>query len=98
MRRSMREQRGTNAGRKKVAHYSAAMYSGTLPCSRRRPGARTRLACALALSASLAWPSGAAQGARPEAEASKAEAELKSIATEIERVTQEISEQQVERD
>ena len=74
------------------------MYSGTLPCSRRRPGARTRLACALALSASLAWPSGAAQGARPEAEASKAEAELKSIATEIERVTQEISEQQVERD
>ena len=67
------------------------MYSGTLPCSRRRPGARTRLACALALSASLAWPSGAAQGARPEAEASKAEAELKSIATEIELRSAEVS-------
>jgi len=74
------------------------MYCGTLPGSRRRSGAQTGLACALALSASLAWPASAAQGARPEADASKAEAELKSIKTEIERVTQEISVQQVERD
>jgi len=74
------------------------MYCGTLPGSRRRSGAQTGLACALAVSASLAWPASAAQGARPEADASKAEAELKSIKTEIERVTQEISVQQVERD
>jgi len=74
------------------------MYSGTLPGSRLRPDAQTGLACALALSLSLAWPAGAAQGARPEADANKAEAELRSIKTEIERVTQEISAQQVERD
>jgi murein hydrolase activator len=80
-------------GPKKAAHYSVPVPGGT-PGG---PGAMLR-ACALALLLSVSPCPGAAAGGRPEADARKAEAELQAVKAEIERITREVSAEQVERD
>jgi septal ring factor EnvC (AmiA/AmiB activator) len=71
-------------GAKKAAHYSAPVRFGTLP-----------VAVLLAL-----LRAGALPGAppHPEADARKAEEQLQAVKSEIERVTREVSAEQVERD
>jgi septal ring factor EnvC (AmiA/AmiB activator) len=84
-------------GAQKGAHYSAPLPFGT---PARPPPARPRkpLLAALLLSA-LAGAAGlpAAPG-HPEADARKAEQELQGVRAEIERITREVSAEQVERD
>jgi septal ring factor EnvC (AmiA/AmiB activator) len=78
-------------GAKKGAHYS---------------GSALALLCGAVLAAAAAWsaPVLAAAAAGPaasphqEADAKKAEADLKAVKTEIERISREVSEEQVERD
>lgn len=70
--------------RAKGAHYSA-------------PGA-LRPACALALLLAAAPSLGASPAGRPESETRKAEAELQAVKSEIERITRQVSAEQVERD
>ena len=71
---------------KKGAHYSAPRRFGT--------GARARSG-----SPSPCWGAGAgaAPAARPEADARKTEAQLEAVKAEIERITREVSAEQVER-
>ena len=80
-------------GPKKAAHYSVPVPGGTPGL----PGARLR-AFALVLLLSVSPCPGAPAGARPEADAKKAEAELQAVKAEIERITREVSAEQVERD
>src|SRR5580658_9453884 len=82
-------------GAQKGAHYSAPLPFGT---PARPPPARKPLLAALLLSA-LAGAAGlpAAPG-HPEADARKAEQELQGVRAEIERITREVSAEQVERD
>ena len=70
---------------KKGAHYSAPRRFGT-------GGAALGLALAL-----LGGLAGAAPAARPEADARKTEAQLEAVKAEIERITREVSAEQVER-
>jgi septal ring factor EnvC (AmiA/AmiB activator) len=79
--------------KKKAAHYSVPVPGGTPGL----PGALLR-ACALALLLSVSPCPGAPAGGRPEADAKKAEAELQAVKAEIERITREVSAEQVERD
>jgi septal ring factor EnvC (AmiA/AmiB activator) len=78
-------------GAKKGAHYSAPMPFGT---SR----ARRVAAGALALMVLGNAPLPGAPAAHPEADARKAEAELQAVKSEIERITRQVSAEQVERD
>jgi murein hydrolase activator len=78
-------------GAKKGAHYSAPMPFGT---SR----ARRVAAGALALMVLGSAPLPAAPAAHPEADARRAEAELQAVKSEIERITRQVSAEQVERD
>jgi len=80
-------------GPKKAAHYSVPVPGGTPGL----PGARLR-AFALALLLSVSPCPGAPAGGRPEADAKKTEAELQAVKAEIERITREVSAEQVERD
>jgi murein hydrolase activator len=89
-----------HAGHKKGAHYSAPMCS--LTCSRirapirhRRPLLGPGLGAVLALCGGWgrALPAGA-----PESDARKAEAELQAVKSEIERITQQVNDEQVQRD
>jgi murein hydrolase activator len=80
-------------GPKKAAHYSVPVPGGTPGL----PGARLR-AFALVLLLSVSPCPGAPAGGRPEADAKKAEAELQAVKAEIERITREVSAEQVERD
>jgi murein hydrolase activator len=80
-------------GPKKAAHYSVPVPRGTPG----PPGARLR-AFALVLLLSVSPCPGAPAGARPEADAKKTEAELQAVKAEIERITREVSAEQVERD
>jgi murein hydrolase activator len=73
---------------KKGAHYSAPPPWGTGTC--RRAG---WLALVLLGSAALATPA-----PRPEGDARKTEAQLEAVKAEIERITREVSAEQVERD
>src|SRR5580658_4028627 len=91
------------AGRKKGAHYSAPMPAGPLPripAARRPERARfpPRLHAFLGvlLGFATAWAAGAAN--RTETDAQKAESELQSVKSEIDRITRQVSEEQVERD
>ncbi len=89
-------------GPKKAAHYSAPGRRGTEGVPRVRPP-RASLApsraAALALALLLcASPSPGAPAGRPEADARKAEAELQAVKAEIERITRQVSAEQVERD
>ena len=78
-------------GAKKGAHYSAPMPFGT-------SGARRVAAGALALMVLGSAPLPAAPAAHPETDARKAEAELQAVKAEIERITRQVSAEQVERD
>ena len=78
-------------GAKKGAHYSAPMPFGT-------SGARRVVAGALALMVLGSAPLLAAPVAHPETDARKAEAELQAVKSEIERITRQVSAEQVERD
>jgi septal ring factor EnvC (AmiA/AmiB activator) len=83
---------------KKGAHYSAPVLFGTrnavaLRFMSWRPGGLAALLLALV----CAYPAPSAP-ARPEADARKAEEQLQAIKSEIERVTREVSAEQVERD
>ena len=78
-------------GAKKGAHYSAPIPFGT---SR----ARRVAAGALALMVLGNAPLPGAPATRPEADARKAEAELQAVKSEIERITRQVSAEQVERD
>jgi murein hydrolase activator len=80
-------------GPKKAAHYSVPVPGGTPGL----PGALVR-AFALVLLLSVSPCPGAPAGGRPEADAKKAEAELQAVKAEIERITREVSAEQVERD
>src|SRR5207302_415302 len=86
-------------GAKKGAHYSARVPFGT-PAAR-PPGCASRARVA---AAALAWmvlggaPLPAAPAGHPEADARKAEAELQAVKSEIERITRQVSLEQVERD
>jgi murein hydrolase activator len=80
-------------GPKKAAHYSVPVPGGTPG----PPGARLS-AFALVLLLSVSPCPGAPAGARPEADAKKTEAELQAVKAEIERITREVSAEQVERD
>ncbi len=86
-------------GPKKAAHYSVPVSAGTPgPPPVRRAGPRALLrVVSLALLLSLS-PSRGAPAARPEADAKKAEAELQAVKAEIERITRQVSAEQVERD
>jgi septal ring factor EnvC (AmiA/AmiB activator) len=95
------------AGHKKGAHYSAPMYqlriSLPVPSGPHQGpdfGVRApRLPGALALLLLLAGTWGLAVPATaPATDARKAEAELQAVKAEIERVTRQVSEEQVERD
>jgi septal ring factor EnvC (AmiA/AmiB activator) len=85
------------AGHKKGAHYSATMCSlrvEMVPIPRRSllgPGL-------LALLALCGGPDLATPAVQSEADARKTEAELQAVKSEIERVTRQVSEEQVERD
>src|SRR5690242_7097636 len=89
-RRSMR------AGLKKGAHYSAPMYQ--LRVSETVFGWLGTSALVLVAVAGLGGSAIAASAAQPEADARKTEAELQAVKAEIERVTGQVSEEQVERD
>ncbi len=78
-------------GAKKGAHYSAPMPFGT-------SGARRVAAGVLALMVLGGAPLAGAPAAHPEADARKAEAELQAVKSEIERITRQVSAEQVERD
>jgi septal ring factor EnvC (AmiA/AmiB activator) len=78
-------------GAKKAAHYSAPRHFGT----RRRLG---RLGCVLLGGALAGGVLAGAPPAHPEADARKAEEQLQAVRSEIERVTREVSAEQVERD
>jgi murein hydrolase activator len=79
----------------KGAHYSAP---GILrPAAGLRPAPVLRAALALVLLL-LADPCSGAPAGRPESEAKKAEAELQAVKSEIERITRQVSAEQVERD
>ncbi len=78
-------------GAKKGAHYSALMPFGT-------SGARRLAAGVLALMVLGSAPLPAARAAPPETDAHKAEAELQAVKAEIERITRQVSAEQVERD
>jgi septal ring factor EnvC (AmiA/AmiB activator) len=78
-------------GAKKGAHYSAPLPFGT---SR----ARRVAAGALALMVLGNAPLPGAPAPHPEADARKAEAELQAVKSEIERITRQVSAEQVERD
>jgi murein hydrolase activator len=80
-------------GPKKAAHYSVPVPGGTPGL----PGALVR-AFALVLLLSVSPCPGAPAGGRPEADAKKTEAELQAVKAEIERITREVSAEQVERD
>jgi len=88
---------------KKGAHYSAPLLSGTWerqrPCRvrRRPPLARLALAAAGVLLAGGIAPLPGAP-AHPETDARKAEEQLESVKSEIERITREVSAEQVEHD
>jgi septal ring factor EnvC (AmiA/AmiB activator) len=89
------------AGLKKGAHYSAPM--GLLPGRLRIWMAlrKNRLlygAGTLTLLALLGGWDVAVPAAPPDADARKTEAELQAVKSEIERVTRQVSEEQVERD
>src|SRR5882672_6127925 len=90
-RRSMR------AGLKKGAHYSAPMWRVRIGMALRNhvpflaPGT-------LALLVLLGGWDLAVPAAAPETDARKTEAELQAVKSEIERVTRQVSEEQVERD
>jgi murein hydrolase activator len=93
-------------GAKKGAHYSAPMSFGTPPprrpgsASRRLPRWRARalLLALLAVNALPAAPSHPDTEARKAEDARKAEEQLQAVRSEIERVTREVSAEQVERD
>ena len=78
-------------GAKKGAHYSAPMLFGT-------SAARRLAAGALALMVLGGAPLPAAAAAHTETDARKAEAELQAVKSEIERITRQVSAEQVERD
>src|SRR2546430_10367070 len=87
-------------GAKNGAHYSARLPFGT-PAAR-LPGCALRARRVAA--AALAWmvlggaALPAAPAGHPEADARKAEAELQAVKSEIERITRQVSLEQVERD
>ena len=87
-------------GVKKGAHYSAPLPLGTPGA---RPPGRASRARRVAAGA-LAWmvlgnaPLPGAPATRPETDARKAEAELQEVKSAIERITREVSAEQVERD
>jgi len=86
-------------GAKKGAHYSAASLCGTPPPP--RPGTASRrpppwLAAVVLLAVMRASLLPAAP--HPEADARKAEEQLRAVKSEIERVTRQVSAEQVERD
>src|SRR3981189_1579716 len=90
-RRSMR------AGHKKGAHYSAPMCALRIQMAFGSP--RPLLGPGLlALLALCGGPGLALPAAQPGADASKTEAQLQAVKSEIERVTRQVSEEQVERD
>ena len=78
-------------GAKKGAHYSAPMPFGT-------SSARRVAAGVLALMVLGSAPLPAAAAAHPETDARKAEAELQAVKSEIERISRQVSAEQVERD
>jgi murein hydrolase activator len=78
-------------GAKKGAHYSAPMPFGT---SRARRAAAATLVLMVLGNAPLPG----APAPHPEADARKAEAELQAVKSEIERITRQVSAEQVERD
>src|SRR5882724_6053157 len=90
-RRSMR------AGLKKGAHYSAPMWLLRVQMAfrSRRPSYPVAALGLLLLSGGWGQEAPAVQ---PEADARKTEAELQAVKSEIERVTRQVSEEQVERD
>jgi murein hydrolase activator len=77
-------------GAKKGAHYSAPLPFGT--------PAAPLAALALALMVLGSAPLPGAPAGHPETDARKAEAELQAVKSEIERITREVSAEQVERD
>src|SRR5882762_1551232 len=77
-------------GAKKGAHYSAPIPFGT---SRAR-----RVAAGVLALMVLSAPLPGAPAAHPETDARKAEAELQAVKSEIERITRQVSAEQVERD
>jgi septal ring factor EnvC (AmiA/AmiB activator) len=77
-------------GAKKGAHYSAPLPFGT--------PAAPPAALALALMVLGSTPLPGAPAGHPETDARKAEAELQAVKSEIERITREVSAEQVERD
>src|SRR5438045_226427 len=87
-------------GAKKGAHYSAPLLLGT-PAAR-PPGCASRVrrvaAAAFALMVLVSAPLPGAPAGHTEADARKAEAELQAVKSEIERITRQVSLEQVERD
>src|SRR5256885_5345907 len=77
-------------GAKKGAHYSARLPFGT-------PAARLAVGV-LALMVLASAPLPGAPAGHTEADARKAEAELQAVKSEIERITRQVSLEQVERD
>jgi septal ring factor EnvC (AmiA/AmiB activator) len=73
---------------KKGAHYSAPMPRGTWPVA----------LAALVLLGLAPAPAPAVPAAHPEADARKAEEQLQAVKAEIERITRQVSQEQVERD
>src|SRR5689334_13840784 len=90
MRRSMRERVEDQAGPEKGAHYSAPMSAGPLPLL------MAGLAFAAMLFPARGFPARAAN--RPESDAKKTETQLQAVKSEIERITRQVSGEQVERD
>jgi murein hydrolase activator len=95
------------SGAKKGAHYSAPLLAGT--CGPRRlrgcgrPLERPSRAPVWAVAAAVLLGAGGgaplpAAPAHPESDARKAEEQLESVKSEIERITREVSAEQVERD
>ena len=87
-------------GAKNGAHYSAPLPFGTpgAPPPGRASRARRVAAGALAWMVLGNAPLPGAPATRPETDARKAEAELQAVKSEIERITREVSTEQVERD
>src|SRR5882757_7369356 len=100
MRRSMDDQPGGQAGRKKGAHYTAPMPSGALPRTfrPRRRAAHLILRCCIGIFAAFASVPPGFAVTRAENDAQKAESELQAVKTEIGRITRQVSGEQVERD
>src|SRR5262245_37991814 len=89
--------RSMGAGHKKGAHYSAPQF--TVPFLMASHNQRPLLG--LQLLVSLIFSAGwglAVPATQPEADARKAEADLQAVKAEIERVTRQVSDEQVERD